>query len=84
MPLQLFARPVSSVSLPLFSRVQAHRNRLAAAYVKGTGAITSVIWPVCGLVTVSAVWIIPMLIGENWTEAAHIAAVFGPVGPCNR
>ena len=80
MPLQLFARPVSSVSLPLFSRLQDDIPRLAQAYVKGTGAIISVVWPVCGLVTVSAISVIPVPIGTNWTGAAHVASILGPCG----
>ncbi len=72
MPLTQISAPVSRVAMPALARLQDDAERYRAAYVRLVRVLASVTSPLMGFVAVSSTWVIAILLGPGWEEAAEI------------
>lgn len=73
--LDLVSSTLSSVALPLFSRMREDRGRLSRAYGELLSACSLVAVPVFVAAALSSDVLVPLLFGERWSEAGDVAAL---------
>src|SRR5690606_40788918 len=68
MPTTVMGTIADKVLFPVMSSVQSDAARLKAAYMKITGAIAFLCYPVSALMIVLADEIVAIILGEGWEE----------------
>lgn len=66
---------VGGVAQPYMSEMKRRGNDIAAAYIKTTALLCSLVWPIIAVAGYAALPAIRLLFGEQWDAAAPIAAV---------
>lgn len=75
---RLVLQAVGPVMLPALAqraRAGADRGRIAAAYLRGTGHLTAVAWPILGGMAILAWPAVRIVYGAQWMQAVPIAPV---------
>ncbi|MDT5271643.1 MAG: hypothetical protein QOH49_3829 [Acidobacteriota bacterium] len=84
-PSQQFSTPLSSVVIPTLSRLQLDPQRFVAYYRRSILLTTAVGMPPIAFLFINAGWVVPLLLGNQWTEsvplfrALALAAFLSPV-----
>lgn len=79
-PLQNISSVVGRAMFPAFCRMQTDSERLAAAYLRATAAISLISFPVMLGLFVLRVPAIDILLGHQWLPVANLLAWLAPVG----
>jgi O-antigen/teichoic acid export membrane protein len=75
LPISRFVVAIQDTMLPALSRLQDERERLAAVWLKATRLVAAILVPtLLGLVVV-APDLIPVLLGERWSEVAPLLQI---------
>lgn len=77
MPVRNINIPLSTVSLPLLSRLQSEPERYRKAYLAVVERVAMLMAPAAGLVVVAADSITTFIFGQDWSEAAPILSWLG-------
>ena len=72
MPLTQFSAPVSQIALPALARLRDDAGRYRTAYLRMVRVLSSVTAPLMGFAVVSSSWVVAILLGPGWDEAAEI------------
>lgn len=84
-PSQQFTTPLSGVVVPTLSRIQLDPQRFVAYYRRSVLLSAAVGMPLIAFLFVTAGWVVPLLLGNQWTEsvplfrALAVAAFIGPL-----
>jgi O-antigen/teichoic acid export membrane protein len=85
LPLAQINNPMSGVAIPALSRLQNHPKQYRAAFIQLLEKLTLITMPAIALTIVCADWIVRLVLGAQWAEAAKIfvwlglAALFQPL-----
>lgn len=71
-PLQLIRAPVARVMLPLMSRLVDKPTQYRLAYLSSLRAVLLVTAPAAAVAAATSEELIPLLLGDHWSEAAPI------------
>ncbi|MBM4362410.1 MAG: lipopolysaccharide biosynthesis protein [Deltaproteobacteria bacterium] len=77
LPLDQIMSPVGSIALPMLSRLQASPERYRRAYVATTRLLLLVTAPLAPVLVLGAEWIIPALLGPQWTGVIPVFQAMG-------
>jgi len=80
LPITQINGPISSVAIPLLSRLQNDPKKYAEAYYRALNVIAYLTMPLMGLLIVMADEVILILLGEQWKEVAVIFRVLALTG----
>lgn len=72
LPLTQISAPVSRIALPALARLRDDAERYRAAYLRILRVLASVTSPLMGFAAVTSRWVIEVLLGPGWEEAAEI------------
>lgn len=72
MPLTQINAPISSVILPMLSRLQSQPERYRSAYLRVVRALSFALMPPIAFLIVTADWVVLIVLGPQWTEAASV------------
>lgn len=78
LPISQINFPMTSVAMPVLSRLQDEPERYKRYYFKGIGVITAVGMPIIGFLFASADQMILLVLGAKWTEAIPIFRLLAP------
>ncbi len=79
-PLTRVADPIRQVMFPAFSRMQAEPERIFSLWLRGTRLLAALIAPaMIGLIVVAPDFV-PVVLGQQWTEAVPVIRVLAWVG----
>lgn len=79
-PLQIFTYSVGRVTFPAYSSIQDDPGRIGRAYLRTTGFIASITFPLLfGLLLLCDAFV-ALVYGKTWSPAAPVIAVLIPVG----
>ena len=78
LPIHQINFPMTSVALPVLSRLQNDPERYKRYYFKAISAITAVGMPVVGFLFAGADQLILLALGEKWLEAVPIFRLLAP------
>lgn len=76
-PMSQVMNPMSQVMVPALSRMTDHPSRYRNAFLKSLSAVLLVILPGVAFATATADYLIPLLLGPQWTETAEIFRALG-------
>jgi PST family polysaccharide transporter len=71
-PSQQFTTPLSGVVVPTLSRIQLDPKRFAAYYRRSVLLSAAVGMPLIAFLFVTAGWVVPLLLGDQWTESVPL------------
>jgi PST family polysaccharide transporter len=77
LPLQLIASPLASVALPALSRLRHEPARFRKALLSMQQVIALTMIPLAAFMIGSADWIIRIVLGSQWEDAAQLFAILG-------
>jgi PST family polysaccharide transporter len=77
MPVDIASRIANQVAFSAFSRVQHDMDRLRKAHGRLTSSVATLTWPAIAVMIVSAPEAIPLILGEQWSEAVRPVQVLG-------
>ncbi|NIQ13803.1 MAG: oligosaccharide flippase family protein [Candidatus Dadabacteria bacterium] len=77
LPLNLLTFPLSSVVLPALSRLQNDHARYRQFYLKALSNIALIGMPVGVILSLNAIDLVKLLLGQKWIEAAKFLSIFG-------
>jgi PST family polysaccharide transporter len=80
LPLRQISNPVSAVAVPLLSRLQDDSDRYRRAYRQAVDALNFITMPGIAFLIVTSDWIVPLVLGAQWTEASRIFMYLGICG----
>lgn len=72
LPLAQVSAPVSRIALPALARLREDPDRYREAYLRVVRVLTSATSPLMGFAAVNATWVVAILLGPGWDEAARI------------
>lgn len=75
LPVSRFVVAIQSALLPALSRLQDDRARLASAFLRVTRVVAAIIVPTLAGVIVVAPDLIPVLLGDRWSEVADLLQI---------
>ena len=76
-PLTQVNAPVTHVAIPALSRVADQPERYRAAYLRFVDKVLLVTLPGVALLVATSDWVVAVLMGPQWDEAAEIFAILG-------
>lgn len=76
-PIQNINAPLFAVALPALSRLAGSRERYRRGYLKALEAICMVTMPAAALLIVTPDWVLELLFGPVWADAAPIVMWLG-------
>jgi len=79
LPTREIAFPISRAIYPGLAELQSETDRMRAAFLKGVEALSAVAMPAAIGFALVAHDVIPLLVGEGWSEAARVIAIVTPV-----
>jgi PST family polysaccharide transporter len=79
-PIYLISYTIGQVLFPAFSTIQENKEEIARLYLKMTGVIALITFPMMTLLFVLSDHFVLGLFGENWIEMIPILRVFSIVG----
>jgi PST family polysaccharide transporter len=77
LPIDQINAPITTVAVPALSRLHDSPDRYRRAYLRIIEKIAVVTMPGIALLIATADWIVQIVLGPQWTEAAHIFAALG-------
>jgi O-antigen/teichoic acid export membrane protein len=77
LPLDQVIEPVTSVAVPALSRLNDTPERYRQAYLRLLEKVAMVTMPLMAFMTVTADWIVRIVLGPQWGEAALIFSILG-------
>lgn len=75
LPISRLVVAIQDTLLPALSRLQDERERLAAAWLRVTRVVATLLVPALGGLVVVAPDLIPVLLGERWAEVAPLLQI---------
>ncbi len=70
----------TTVIFPALSRFQDDNPRVGAAYLRGVGVVSAVIFPIVAMVIALAYPLVSFVLGEEWLSAVPIIGIIALVG----
>jgi O-antigen/teichoic acid export membrane protein len=67
--------PIQTTALTAFAIIQTDLNRVRRAHAEGVSLTTSVVFPACAGIALMAPYLVPPLLGENWTPSVLLLQV---------
>lgn len=80
MPLNQVMNPLARVMIPVLSRAVADPAQYRSAYLKTLSLVLFAVLPGIAFVTATAELTIPLVLGSQWTQSAHIFQALGFAG----
>jgi O-antigen/teichoic acid export membrane protein len=77
LPIDQINAPITTVAVPALSRLNDSPERYRRAYLRIIEKIAVVTMPGIALLIATADWVVLIVLGPQWTEAAHIFAALG-------
>lgn len=77
LPIDQINAPITTVAVPALSRLNDSPDRYRRAYVRIIEKIAVVTMPGIALLIATADWVVLIVLGPQWTQAAHIFAALG-------
>ena len=78
LPISQINFPITSVAIPVLSRLQGEPERYKRYYFKAIATITTIGMPVVGFLFAAADQLILLILGEQWTNAVPIFRLLAP------
>lgn len=78
MPTSQINAPLTSVAIPVLSRLQTQHDRFREFYRRGVEAIVFSLCPFVLVAMISADHIVPLFLGEQWTDSVPIFRAMAP------
>ncbi|MEO1299216.1 MAG: lipopolysaccharide biosynthesis protein [Cyanobacteria bacterium J06636_16] len=78
LPISQINFPITSVALPVLSRLQTEPERYKRYYFKAIAAITTISMPIVGFLFAGADQLILLILGEQWIDAVPIFRLLAP------
>jgi len=78
MPVNQVTSPLSSVALPILSRLRDDKDRYIRYYLKSLSLISFISMSISGIITLIGKDLVLLLLGPQWDLAAVIFTLFGP------
>jgi O-antigen/teichoic acid export membrane protein len=78
MPIRLINSPMTSVMIPLLSRLQNNPSRYRSSYIQGMRGLALFCMPVVVFAIVSADILVRVVLGNQWAAAAAVFQALGP------
>jgi PST family polysaccharide transporter len=80
LPLDQVSYPLTTVAVPALSRLNSEPERYRRAYLRILEKIALVTMPGIALMAVTADWVVAIVLGPKWAEAARIFKLLGLAG----
>lgn len=80
LPMEQINGPVAAVAIPALSRVADAPERYRAAYLKIVEKIVMLTMPLVAFMIATSDWLVLLLLGPKWIEAARIFMLLGIAG----
>ena len=80
LPIDQINTPVASVAVPALSRLNDEPERYRQAYLRILEKVSILTMPGVAFMIACSDWIVSLVLGPQWTEAARIFALLGVVG----
>jgi PST family polysaccharide transporter len=77
LPIDQINSPITTVAVPALSRLNDSPDHYRRAYLRIIEKIAVVTMPGIALLIATADWVVLIVLGPQWTEAAHIFAALG-------
>jgi PST family polysaccharide transporter len=80
LPIEQINTPIAAVAIPALSRLTDDPERYRQAYLRILEKIAIITMPGTALMIVTADWIVQIVLGQQWMQAARIFALLGIAG----
>lgn len=80
LPIDQVIEPVTSVAVPALSRLNGEPERYRLAYLRLLEKVAMVTMPLMAFLVVTSDWVVRVVLGPQWGEAALIFSVLGVAG----
>ena len=80
LPLRLFDHPVAAVALPTLSRLVNQPRQYRQAFISITSNVCLITMPLVAFMVGTSDWLIPAVLGPQWSESSKIFAWLGISG----